>query len=109
MDLFVSESFLRRSRAGQGAGPASSRGDNVASHTESVKSYHLGRLVSRVVNHSEKSRRLFDAFYNALKVTINYREAHMVECISRKCASMYTRIYVMCAGACSVCTYVGFT
>lgn len=47
--------------------------DNVAGHTESVKSYHLGRLVSRVVNHGEKSRRLFDAFYNALKVTINYR------------------------------------
>lgn len=59
------------------SGPTISAGelarDNVASHTESVKSYHLGRLVSRVVNHGEKSRRLFDAFYNALKVTINYR------------------------------------
>lgn len=62
--------------------------DNVAGHTESVKSHHLGRLVSRVVNHGEKSCRLFDAFYNALKVTINYRRAHTVECVSRKRASV---------------------
>lgn len=107
--------FLRRRRAGRETGPTISAGelarDNVASHTESVKSYHLGRLVSRVVNHDEKSRRLFDAFYNALKVTINYRGAHTVERVPRNRASTYIRVCVcicVCMHAC-VDTCVGFT
>lgn len=51
--------------------------DNVAGHAEAPSSRAiLERLVLRVVNHGEGLVRSFDAFYNALKVTINYRGVH---------------------------------
>lgn len=68
--------------------------DNVAGRTENVKSpfsreARFARRKSR-----QRSRRLFDAFYNALKVTINYRGAHDRMCSAEARACVHPSTYV---------------
>lgn len=71
--------------------------DNVAGRSETLRApfsreARFARRKSR-----QRSRRLFDAFYNALKVTINYRGAHGRMCSAEARTRTHPRTYV-CAG-----------